>query len=190
MSAFLKPVHYWLYTKIKYQESLNQLIIKHTDFKNESLIDQECGIFLAGCLEEIIDHQAIHQWLFNQLCIVEKRFALIIKHLKKEDLKVVEKVIFQAGKEVGKQEEFQNCRELFWIIDKYLLNGMPCDQGIKIIMQDNDQIIYEYNQMLDRYLELETVQLFQNTWLKGLLEASSIIQIRLDAHTYMLKMEV
>ena len=79
MSAFLGPVHYWLYRKIQYQEQLNQKILKRICPQLNEIVAQECGTIQDGSLEEIIDHQAIHQWLSMELMIVEKRFAFIDK---------------------------------------------------------------------------------------------------------------
>ena len=80
MSAFLGPVHYWLYRKIQYQEQLNQKILKRICPQLNEIVAQECGTIQDGSLEEIIDHQAIHQWLSMELMIVEKRFVFIVEH--------------------------------------------------------------------------------------------------------------
>ena len=64
MSAFLGPVHYWLYRKIQYQEQLNQKILKRICPQLNEIVAQECGTIQDGSLEEIIDHQAIHQLAF------------------------------------------------------------------------------------------------------------------------------
>ena len=56
MSAFLGPVHYWLYRKIQYQEQLNQKILKRICPQLNEIVAQECGTIQDGSLEEIIDH--------------------------------------------------------------------------------------------------------------------------------------
>ena len=45
MSAFLGPVHYWLYRKIQYQEQLNQKILKR--------ICPQLKIGRASCRERV-----------------------------------------------------------------------------------------------------------------------------------------
>ena len=53
MSAFLGPVHYWLYRKIQYQEQLNQKILKRICPQLNEIVAQECGTIQDGSLEEI-----------------------------------------------------------------------------------------------------------------------------------------
>ena len=111
MSAFLGPVHYWLYRKIQYQEQLNQKILKRICPQLNEIVAQECGTIQDGSLEEIIDHQAIHQWLSMELMIVEKRFAFIVEHIEKSDFEEVREVLFEAGKEISINENYHNCIE-------------------------------------------------------------------------------
>ena len=158
MSAFLGPVHYWLYRKIQYQEQLNQKILKRICPQLNEIVAQECGTIQDGSLEEIIDHQAIHQWLSMELMIVEKRFAFIVEHIEKSDFEEVREVLFEAGKEISINENYHNCIELFKVINNYLIDGMPCDKGIKIMSQEENQIIYEYNEMVHQYLDFEIFQ--------------------------------
>ena len=51
MSAFLGPVHYWLYRKIQYQEQLNQKILKRICPQLNEIVAQECGTIQDGSLE-------------------------------------------------------------------------------------------------------------------------------------------
>lgn len=189
MSAFLGPVHYWLYRKIQYQEQLNQKILKRICPQLNEIVAQECGTIQDGSLEEIIDHQAIHQWLSMELMIVEKRFAFIVEHIEKSDFEEVREVLFEAGKEISINENYHNCIELFKVINNYLIDGMPCDKGIKIMSQEENQIIYEYNEMIHQYLDFEIFQKYRKAWLDGVLSDSHIVFSRLNYNTYMLKME-
>lgn len=106
MSAFLGPVHYWLYRKIQYQEQLNQKILKRICPQLNEIVAQECGTIQDGSLEEIIDHQAIHQWLSMELMIVEKRFAFIVEHIEKVILRKLGKCCSRLAK------KFQSMRTI------------------------------------------------------------------------------
>lgn len=64
-------------------------------------------------------------------------------------------MLFEAGKEISINENYHNCIELFKVINNYLIDGMPCDKGIKIMSQEENQIIYEYNEMVHQYLDLK-----------------------------------
>ncbi len=44
-------------------------------------------------------------------------------------------MLFEAGKEISINENYHNCIELFKVINNYLIDGMPCDKGIKIMSQ-------------------------------------------------------
>ena len=149
MSAFLGPVHYWLYRKIQYQEQLNQKILKR----------------ICPQLNEIVEH------------------------IEKSDFEEVREVLFEAGKEISINENYHNCIELFKVINNYLIDGMPCDKGIKIMSQEENQIIYEYNEMVHQYLDFEIFQKYRKAWLDGVLSDSHIVFSRLNYNTYMLKME-
>ena len=67
---------------------------------------------------------------------------------------------------------------------------MPCDKGIKIMSQEENQIIYEYNEMVHQYLDFEIFQKYRKAWLDGVLSDSHIVFSRLNYNTYMLKMEL
>ena len=75
MSAFLGPIHYWMYDKIRMQEEL----LRRFAVKGEqsgwldsamSFVDDE-----NRPLEEIIDEANIHGWISARIESVEKRYA-------------------------------------------------------------------------------------------------------------------
>ena len=105
------------------------------------------------------------------------------------DFEEVREVLFEAGKEISINENYHNCIELFKVINNYLIDGMPCDKGIKIMSQEENQIIYEYNEMVHQYLDFEIFQKYRKAWLDGVLSDSHIVFSRLNYNTYMLKME-
>lgn len=83
MSAFLGPIHNWLYNKIKFQEELIQYIqqlIISKDYGNSLLsqMDQRYGVLEKGEPADIIDESDIHGWLQERITIVENRLAFLI----------------------------------------------------------------------------------------------------------------
>ena len=66
MSAFLGPIHFWLYNKIRFQEGLSDRILSHAkeqSWKNAGIIAGKYEISELKPLEELIDLRNIHGWL-------------------------------------------------------------------------------------------------------------------------------
>ena len=68
MSAFLGPIHIWLFEKIKFQENLNKHLIEMAAVKGynkEKLaeVDSVCGVLEEGELADLIDGMNIHGWI-------------------------------------------------------------------------------------------------------------------------------
>ena len=64
MSKFLGPVHFWLYRKIQFQESLIDALISYAvqeGWNDEDLTRYSCQD--RRQLDEIIDETNIHGWL-------------------------------------------------------------------------------------------------------------------------------
>ena len=65
MSAFLAPIHNWLYNKIKFQDELVKYITEFVERKGYeaellSQMDQRYGVLESGELADIIDENDIH----------------------------------------------------------------------------------------------------------------------------------
>ena len=54
MSAFLGPIHIWLFEKIKFQENLNKHLIEMATVKgyNKEKLAEVDSVFMAGCRRE------------------------------------------------------------------------------------------------------------------------------------------
>ena len=77
MSKFLGPVHFWLYRKIQFQESLIDALISYAvqeGWNDEDLTRYSCQD--RRQLDEIIDETNIHGWLQARIQDAEKRYAL------------------------------------------------------------------------------------------------------------------
>ena len=73
MSAFLGPVHYWLYRKIQYQEQLNQKILKRISPQLNEIVDQELKR-LKVQVEEISPESVIEVDTLEELSQLDSRY--------------------------------------------------------------------------------------------------------------------
>lgn len=186
MSAFLGDIHYWLYNKIQYLQKINDVLI-HTYQLNDEEYNTSVDYTLP--LEQIIDLDQIHSSLNDLVQDVEHRNALIInKILTQTSIEDVKQTYYQLGKQ--KASLLNNAIEAYEYIHSYLLDGMPCDQGIDIMIQDNDQVIYEYNPSVHSSLiPFSTLQALRSSWIEGLLTQSHISLTQLSNTQFILKLE-
>ena len=92
MSAFLGPIHYWLYNKIQLQEELIREIVSFGEksswkvFSDKKLAEETVNKELRP-LNELIDVMNIHGWLQERIQDAESRYALLVTNILKEDEK-------------------------------------------------------------------------------------------------------
>ena len=92
MSAFLGPIHYWLYNKIQLQEELIREIVSFGEesswkvFSDKKLAEETVNKELRP-LNELIDVMNIHGWLQERIQDAESRYALLVPRILKEDEK-------------------------------------------------------------------------------------------------------
>lgn len=142
MSKFLGPVHFWLYRKIQFQESLIDALIScavQKGWNDEDLTRFSCPD--RRQLDEIIDETNIHGWLQTRIQDAETRYASLVLYLAGSDetrLKVLE----QAAGDFGAAQNLQaaTAPEAFHRLDDLLLDGMPCDQ-INRVSHSSDDVI-------------------------------------------------
>ena len=147
MSAFLGPIHYWLFTKIKFENDLTQNIIefaKEKDYGLEAVksVDEVCGVLENGNLEDLIDGMNIHGWLQERVNVVEERLAFITTAILSEDenrLSEILKVAFDFGKKNAYSGD--SIEEAYASFNNLMLNGMPCDRVIEIVEESEDNIV-------------------------------------------------
>lgn len=186
MSAFLSDIHYWLYTKIQYLQKINDELITIYEINNSACLSH---INYTLPLEQVIDLEQIHGSLNYLVQDVEHRNALIINNLlTHQSLEEIKDIYYQLGKKESIINE--NALDAFQNINTYLLDGMPCDQGLDILMQDSDQVIFEYNPNVHSSdLSFEILQSLREAWINGYLSQSHISFISLSQTQYILKME-
>lgn len=156
MSAFLGPIHHWLFNKITLFENLekninNEVISKYEDkaqnITNE--INSKYEEFIPDePLENLIDTQNIHGWLQNRISIAETRHAETIKtfmdNFGNEVIDIIEKSYIQQGSQIGikssKEVNVSDAPSLYEALNNYLLEGMPCD-NVNSVMTSQEQLL-------------------------------------------------
>lgn len=161
MSAFLAPIHYWLFKKIRLVEKREQKLFElANDMCNataEELQEQVWQTYGQPLpdkdLSEMIDQSNIHGWLQKQINIVETREAAFIKELTSmcgsagldTAAKAFEADAAECGadaKAAGKYD-LSKASGIYQAMNDYFLNGMPCDQADMLVENSADQVAWQ-----------------------------------------------
>lgn len=156
MSDSLAQIHHWLFNKIKIVNSRENLIMQKFSDQADTveivreMVNQSIGaVSLNQELDQIIDHNNIHQWLQKQINLVESREAYVIKELINmmgHDIRgTIEETFKKDGFSYGKEavtfsKGVTTAPELYQTLNDYYLNGMPCDQ-CDIVKQISPNIV-------------------------------------------------
>ncbi|MDR3563699.1 MAG: hypothetical protein P4N59_20010 [Negativicutes bacterium] len=191
MSAFIGPIHYWLYGKIRLVSQREDAIYTNaaemcgsTAEELRELVWQTYGAPLPdGDLGELLDHDNIHGWLQRQINIAESREAAFIKELldtcggAASDL--IEKTFAGHGTETGQTAKAQGKYDaatapgIYKALNDFYLNGMPCDQADSVITSQPDSLIWETGACLQapnwKRVGMDEADMtsFYQTWLKA-----------------------
>ena len=143
MSAFLGPIHYWLYNKILLQEELTRDIAELA-LQNNWISENNYSYADGRPLEEIIDTQNIHGWLQERIHSAESRYAELVTLLLKDNdfLEQLKKTAFDFGKNHHVSENASPV-DAYRIYNDSFVNGMPCDGVNKVTEQENDNVLWE-----------------------------------------------
>lgn len=198
MSAFLGPIHYWLYNKIQVQQAILEEIYtlgSRFDLAVKEECDARYGEFENKPLEEMIDHNNIHGWLQEKVSQVEYKYAYSIKSLLDKNpslLTDLEKLLTLKGKELGQtvNETSITAPKLYQIISDNLLDGMPCDHANTIVEKSDDHLVWKRNLCLhaDYWNEVGAdISLYyklREAWLCGLVQECGFTLQKIDSVTY------
>ncbi|WP_099469433.1 hypothetical protein [Konateibacter massiliensis] len=188
MSAFLGPIHYWLYNKIQLQEELIQDILSASETNGWDTTlgekaDMNCGVAERRPLEEIIDQSNIHGWLQYQIGISEARLAFIVTSLLKEDenrLEELKKIAFSFGtchavaKGAGADEAFK-------LLNDSLLDGMPCDRVNEPMEQSAERAVWRQTICIHQEYwdevegDIKVYYTLRSQMIKGMLSESGLV---------------
>lgn len=162
MSKFLAPIHHWLFNKIIIMESIEKAIIQAEYKENEipavmAELSEKAGPYLEGApLEELIDHDNIHQWLQDKISIVETRQSMLVKMLFDYDESSKDRIYniyssfgLQKGKEAF-EENPRDAEKLYQLLGNYILEGMPCDRVSAITHKSANKLAWKTERCVHR----------------------------------------
>ena len=148
MSAFLGPIHYWVYNKILVGENIQKEVLEFAKNRGmnvdsiKSKAYEKYGEPDYSNLEDVIDEGNIHGWLQGRIDSLEYRLASIVTDILKENIKIEEiKEVFKSnGKEVFENIEDKSLSAdgLFKVIFDNLVEGMPCDR-VNLVEEESDE---------------------------------------------------
>jgi len=141
MSAFLGPIHYWVYHKIELQEEFVKDILELSasrSWDNELAhkLSEKYGTIGTEPLEDIIDVSNIHGWLQSKLSVTEGRLALAVTELLAQDAgrkDILVQTAYDFGRKHGISKE-ADAEKAFQAISDSLIDGMPCD-GVNELLE-------------------------------------------------------
>ncbi len=184
MSAFLGPIHTWLYGKILFQNELIDRIIELA--KSDDVIDADFNTDIYGVLEQgeladIVDGSNIHGWLQERVSLVENKLAYLVTALTEADPNYIVKISDTALK-LGSEHQAgadANAKEIFAQLETLLLNGMPCDRVNEVVSEEADCVIWQQVQDIHkRYWDevngnLEFFYVIREAIITGILEGTA-----------------
>lgn len=161
MSAFLGPIHYWLFNKIKLQDSIVENILQLNDEKQyvpslREMVDKECDCLEDKPLEEMIDEGNIHGWLQHKVNIVENRLSFVVTEILKADESAKEYILaaaYEVGVSKAEEQSFETPEDIYKALNDLLLDGMPCDHVNELVSVSDTEVIYR-----------RTMCIHQNFW--------------------------
>ena len=195
MSAFLGPIHFWMYNKIQVQQQIVEGLL---EISKESIpglkkeLDDLYGESETAPLEEIIDEGNIHGWLQSRVSQVEYKLAYTVTEILKLDsdqLARIQEVFEENGKKIAASVKISSASQAFKLMNDSLLDGMPCDHVNSVIKESDDETVWKKNSCVHSlYWEQvagKVVIYYQlrDCYLAGLLFASSFAYEKIDKNT-------
>ena len=182
MSAFLAPIHFWMYDKILIAQELTfKLEEKFLNKEEREDVESLFPGLYSKDLEEVIDQSNIHGWLHTAVSNVEIRFAYIVKTLldKGVSLEEIKKVAFEYGKSFQEQE-VSSLKDAYELLMDILLDGLPCDVSINVSREEEKELEFVlYNDIHKQYfnefdMEVSLYHEIREAFVNGIFERYSL----------------
>lgn len=182
MSAFLAPIHFWMYDKILIAQELTfKLEEKFLNKEEREEVESLFPGLYSKDLEEVIDQSNIHGWLHTAVSNVEIRFAYIVKTLLDRgiSLEEIKKVAFEYGKSFPEQE-VSSLKDAYELLMDILLDGLPCDISISVTREEENELEFVlYNDIHKQYfnefnLEVSLYHEIREAFVNGIFERYSL----------------
>ncbi len=183
MSAFLGPIHYWLFNKIQYIEdrafAIADALSQNGKADAAKSIVDGYGEKLAGKdLAALVGDNSIHNFLYGLITKAELLEAQLMEAAGDDYQKALD-IVEAHGKATGqkvvadKGEKAENLQAIYQHIADFHLEGMPCDPGAEVEMLDENRLAYKHvacNHMPNwEYTSCPSSRMCaaHNAWLKG-----------------------
>ncbi|PTW00919.1 hypothetical protein C8C76_10675 [Halanaerobium saccharolyticum] len=188
MSAFLGPIHMWLYNQIQIVEEreaeiVDQFSQKYSAEKVDDLIfpyrHQYGELKEDKPLVELIAGSDIHPWLEAAISSAQSREAAVVAALMDEfnDQELLLSIYAEQAEELAEKakvrddvDEF-NLNDAFEIINEHFVERMPCDRLSGAVKEDG-KIIWKHQSRLHQEfwqqteVELELMHQLYAEWLQ------------------------
>lgn len=197
MSAFLGPIHFWLYNKIQIQNEIVEDILKLSEEKFSEInlkkeADHRYGVSETRALEEVIDETNIHGWLQSLVSQVEYKLAYSVTILLEENkdiLNDIEEIFFIKGREQSSKVGENSAVAYYKGMSDSLLDGMPCDQANSIVEEDNEYVKWVRNTCVHKkYWDevggpIEKYYILRDAFIRGFLSETQYEYTKVDEIT-------
>lgn len=197
MSAFLGPIHTWLFNKVLFQNQMVETIetlAKENGWLDESVNLNRYGQLEQGDLADIVDPNNIHGWLQERVSLVESKLAYLVTVLSdghQERLDSIYEVIYELGKK--NSIHGKNAKEVFDTLETLLLNGMPCDRVNVLCEENEDKVVWRQTKEIhEKYWTMvggsvEQFYFIRQYLIHGLLENSEFTYSTLENSHFEIK---
>ncbi|PKM64132.1 MAG: hypothetical protein CVU96_04385 [Firmicutes bacterium HGW-Firmicutes-20] len=186
MAEKFAEIHGWMFNKIKLQNQFSDEILKRITNQDQATYIknhlEEFFPFPNGNLEEIIDHENIHQWLEKHLVLTDRKLAWMVNEVKGNPLSLesLEEIFFKLGK------NHRDMLQPVWLKPSYvyrtltdaLTEGMPCDKANQVISHDENHLLWEVGNCMhtkswqNENADIEDFYKLRDSWIQGLLNDS------------------
>ena len=146
MSAFLGPIHFWLYNKIGNQEKLTKAIAIYAASEGW-IADADEYIKALPPLETVIDEGNIHGWLQARINDAEGRYASLVSSILKgnaDRINALCTIAFEFGKANAVSAE--SAIDVYKAFEDFFVNGMPCDRVNTVTENSPEHVSWEMMQ--------------------------------------------
>ena len=161
MSAFLGPIHYWLFKKIQLVNQRENDLFEaaaamcgDTAAELREQVSQTYGEALPDAdLATLIDAGNIHGWLQRQINFSEAREAALIRELSDtcgDTARDLARTVWRKHGEIcgrraaaDKQYSLDTAPGIYQALNDFYLNGMPCDQSDQVVLSQPQRLSWE-----------------------------------------------
>lgn len=202
MSAFLGPIHFWLYNKITIQNEIVEELLDYAEKYNNDIRDylyENYGDGELKPLDQVIDVTNIHGWLQERVIKVENKLAYAVTELTKanpENYDVIKDVFKSKGAEVSTFDKDSSLEEIYKGINDTLLDGMPCDRANSLVSNEKDEVIWKRNVCVHQQYwdqvggHIKDFYTLRDSFIEGLLSETDVKYEKLDETTSKIKRNV